>query len=329
MRKRSLTPKPKATDLTYLSRFMSSLHTDQNKLREIQSVYDNLTLLGQLLGAGTDITSMRTDFNELAGVLLNQLAIELRKKAVMSLGSSAGVAIDILTRNLFERTADIGFLAMDDDIRSFAEAVEKDPEAANNPMHLCALTSRFGEYVKKYSVYHNIILLAPDGKVLVQLDSNNPVTCSHDRLIGESLTTSAAYVETYRHTDLLPHMQSDEDTPLIYSYRVMSEDGSHPVGVLCLCFRFQDECQRIFENLVSDDDWTVITLLDQEGRIIASSDIYQFPVGAKMERVLDDECRIVRFMGREYLATTRPTHGYQGYQGPGWLGHALAPEPCV
>ncbi len=31
------------------------------------------------------------------------------------------VAIDILIRNLFERRADIGFLATDDDIRLFLE----------------------------------------------------------------------------------------------------------------------------------------------------------------------------------------------------------------
>ncbi|NTV12100.1 MAG: chemotaxis protein CheW, partial [Zoogloea sp.] len=311
----------RADDLPYLMRFMSSLHEDQGKLRDIQSVYDNLTLLGQLLCAGTDITGMRTDFNELAGVLLDQLATELRKKAVLSLGSNARVAIDILVRNLFERTADIGFLATDEDIRLFAEAAQAAEPPDDLPQREAALRARFDEYVQKYSVYHNIILLAPDGRVLAQLDGNNPVARSRDPLIGQSLTTDHAYVETFRATDLLP----DEDTPLIYSYRVMSADGSRPVGVLCLCFRFQDECSRIFENLVSDNDWTVLTLLDQEGRVIASSDIYQFPVGAKLECVLDEECRIVRFAGREYLATTRPSHGYQGYMGPGWVGHALAP----
>ncbi|MCX8017502.1 MAG: chemotaxis protein CheW, partial [Rhodocyclaceae bacterium] len=32
-----------------------------------------------------------------------------------------------------------------------------------------------------------------------------------------------------------------------------------------------------------------------------------------------------RFAGREYLATTRPTQGYQGYMGPGWYGHVMLP----
>lgn len=319
MQKRA-TERP-ATDLKYLTRFMSGLHQDQEKLREIQAVYDNLTLLGQLLCAGTDITSMRTDFNDLAALLLDQLAQELRKKAILSLGSNARVAIDILIRNLFERTADIGFLATDSDIRAFAEAVEQHPGAARDSEKLAAMHTRFNEYVRKYSVYNNIILLSPEGHVLVQLDQHNPVKSSTDPLIKESLLTEAPYVETFRHSDLLPN----EESSLIYSYRVMSADGSHPVGVLCLCFRFQDECQRIFSSLVAEDDWSVITILSPEGRIIASSDIYQFPLGAKLERAIGEECRIVRFAGREYLATTRTTHGYQGYQGPGWLGHVLAP----
>lgn len=311
----------KISDIGYLTRFMSGLHTDRDRLREIQSVYDNLTLLGQLLCAGTDIAGMRDDFNALASVLLDQLAKELHKKAELSLGSNARVAIDILVRNLFERTADIGFLATDMEIRRFAEAVEQHPATALDSARIAALRAHFAEYVRKYSVYHNIILLSPQGKVLAQLDPDNPVRQSGDPLIGESLSTEAAYVETFRSSDL----SAQEGTPLIYSYRVMSEDGSRPVGVLCLCFRFDDECRRIFANLVADDDWTVLTLLDNSGKIIASSDIYQFPVGARLERVPDEACEIVRFAGREYLATTRQTSGYQGYFGPGWLGHALSP----
>ena len=308
-----------ATDIDYLSRFMLGLREDENRLREIQTVYDNLTLLGQLLCAGTDITEMRTDFKELADVLLTELAQELRKKAVLGLRSDARVAIDILIRNLFERTADIGFLATDSAIRAYAEAAACDPDAALGGR--AALQLRFEEYVRKYSVYHDIVLLAPDGRVLARMDTENPVVQSRDGLIGEALATEAAYVETFRASDLLP----GESSPLIYSYRVMSEDGRHPVGVLCLCFRFQDECERIFRSLVAEDDWKVITILTPAGRVIASSDPYQFPVGARLEMAEGDECRIARFAGREYLATTCRSHGYQGYSGPGWVGHALAP----
>lgn len=309
-------------DLKYLSKFMVGLQQDQERLHDIQAKYDHLTLLGQMLSAGTDITSMRTDFNALAGILLSQLANELHNKAILNLKSTARIAIDILIRNLFERTADIGFLATDSDTRDYAQACEQDPLAARqDDPRRAALQARFKEYVLKYSVYHDIILLAPDGTILLRLNGDSAGAPSKDPLITASLTTTDAYVETFRPTDLLP----GEGSPLIYSYRVMSKDGSRPVGVLCLCFRFQDECQRIFGSLVSESDWTVVTILDADGRIIASSDAYQFPVGAKIAQVKDDACRVTRFAGREYLATTQPTQGYQGYMGPGWQGHSLAP----
>lgn len=304
-----------------LARFMSGLQPDQKRLTEIQTVYDNLTLLGQLLSAGTDISSMRADFNNLANVLLDQLAKEHYKKASMNLGSSARVAIDVLTRNLFERTADIGFLATDSEICAYAEAIEKDPRAKRDSKWQAFLRAHFTEYVNKYSVYHNIILLSPQGDVLVQLDENSTVTHTADKLVDQALKTEQGYVEVFRHSDLSP----GEDIPLIYAYRVMSKDNSHPVGVLCLCFRIQDECQRIFENLIAEDDWTVITLLNSAGVIIASSDPCQFPVGDKVAPAQDEECKVLRFAGREYLAATRPSTGYQGYPGPGWLGQAMAP----
>ncbi len=317
--------KRKATSLhnppSTLARFMSGLYPDQKRLNEIQTVYDNLTLLGQLLCAGTDISRMRSDFNNLASVLLDQLAMEYYKKASLHLDSCARVAIDILTRNLFERTADIGFLATDSEIRKYAEAVEENPETTNSLHWKKVLGSHFMEYVQKYSVYHNIILLSPQGEVLAQLDTNNFVERTTDSLVREALNTDHAYVEISRPTDLLPGL----DNPLVYAYRVMSSDDSHPVGVLCLCFRLQDECRRIFENLVAEDDWTIITLLDSEQRVIASSDHYQFPIGARIGVSGEDGCQIIRFSGREYLSATRIAHGYQGYTGPGWVGHALAP----
>jgi len=319
MRKRKKTVP--ANTIAQLAHFMSGLQPDQKSLTEIQTVYDNLTLLGQLLGAGTDISSMRSDFNNLASVLLDQLAEEHYKKASLNLGSCSRVAIDVLTRNLFERTADIGFLATDSEICAFAEAVELDPNAKLDPKRLSQLHSHFTEYVNKYSVYHNIILLSPEGEVLIQLDEHSPVTHTKDELVKQALKTQAGYVEVFRPTDLLPGASS----PLIYAYRVMAKDNSRAVGVLCLCFKIQDECQRIFEGLIAEDDWTVITLLDSTGLIIASSDPCQFPIGVRIEPARDNDCKIVRFAGREYLAATRPSNGYQGYAGPGWLGHAMAP----
>ena len=230
----------------------------------------------------------------------------------------AQVAVDILIRNLFERTADIGFLATDEDIRQFLLEDRADDAAARK-----SLVARFKEYVAKYSVYHNIILLDTAGRVLVQLDEKADVKASTDPLIEEALNTTAEYVEIYRATDLVPQQEKS----LVYAYRVTesNDPGSNPLGVLCLCFRFENEMEGVFKNLLSAEDWSVIAILDADGRVIASSDPYQLPHGAGLDRVLDEKYRIVRFGGQEYLAKTCATKGYQGFMGLGWYGHVMLP----
>jgi len=309
---------------------MGKVEEYQESLQSLQSVWDNLTLLGHLSGTGTDMSDTRTAFQQLTGSLLNQLGRETLKKTVLEMKSKAQVAVDIMIRNLFERTADIGFLAMDGEVRDYlsqnatlrSRANEGDSSASAELEQLdLAMRQRFREYVRKYSVYSNIILLDTQGNVLLQLDSDNPAHKTSDALLAESLSTNGGYVETFRKTDLLPH----ENTSLIYSFRVTDAASANNLGVLCLCFRFSDETEKIFSNLVGDNDWSVITLLDHEGRVIASSDPHHVPVGASLPLVLDADWKVMRFAGREYLATTRATHGYQGYMGPGWVGHVMIP----
>lgn len=309
---------------------MGKVEEYQESLQSLQSVWDNLTLLGHLSGTGTDMSDTRTAFEHLTGSLLNQLGRETLKKTVLEMKSKAQVAVDIMIRNLFERTADIGFLAMDGAVRDYLSVSatlrervnESDASAAAELEQLnLAMLERFHEYVRKYSVYSNIILLDTQGNVLLQLDSSNPARKTSDPLLLESLSTSGGYVETFRKTDLLPN----ETSGLIYSYRVTDAAGTGNLGVLCLCFRFVDETEKIFSNLVGAEDWSVVTLLDSDGRVIASSDPYHIPVGAILPRVLDTDWKVLRFAGREYLAATRATSGYQGYMGPGWYGHVMVP----
>jgi chemotaxis signal transduction protein len=97
------------------------------------------------------------------------------------------------------------------------------------------------------------------------------------------------------------------------------------VGVLCLCFDFQSEVERIFAKLRHAEDWTILAWLDQRGTVVASSDPLQMPEGVVVPLALEEGGRVVRFAGREYLAVTTPAASYQGYLGPGWYGHAMLP----
>lgn len=305
--------------ITRLTQYMKRLNAYSESIKQLQSVWDNLTLLAQLSATGTDMTQTRIAFNQVTQNVLRDLSREMLNKTISALSSKAFVIINIVVRNLFERTADIGFLATDDDVRKFLLS-HRNNEASETDFD--NLRVRFREYVSKYSVYDNIVLLDTSGNVLVQLDECSGVTTSQDPLIREAIKTNAPYIEAYRHSDLLP----GNDKSLIYAYRVKSLDNQLTLGVLCLCFRFENEMSGVFDNQIAKHEWVVGVMLDETHHVIASSDEYQIPLGAQLEVTHPEEdWALTRFAGREYISVTRRTQGYQGYMGPGWMGHAMIP----
>jgi len=323
-------------ELSGMISYMKNVEDYREELRILAGQWDLLTILGQISGTGTNMTSTREGFKHLTNELLTQLGLENLKKVIQEVGSKSQVAVDIVIRNLFERTADIGFLATDDDIRLFIKNLndinnmsrEECDESNYNKTEMkrelrASIKERFIEYTKKYSVYFDIVLVDTEGNILARMDDSYDVTRSNDEIIRESLTTGEEYVEAFRPTDMLP----GEDDSLLYAYRVTENNDpkSDPLGVLCLCFKFENEMAGIFSNLTSSDDWALICLLDSTGRVLASSCRKQIPVGEQMEMVLSNQYGLVKSGGRLYLAKTSPTKGYQGFMGLGWYGHVMIP----
>lgn len=296
--------------LAGIIRHMQGVEEYREVLGNLQGAWDTLTLLGQLTGAAAEMSGTREAFQGLTGDLLNHLGRETRNKSVADLRARAQNAIDILVRNLFERTADIGFIAADDDVREFLLNPDSDRKT---------MEERFREYVAKYSVYSDIVLFRPDGQICARLDAHGAARSSH-ALIGDSLASSSAYMEFFGTADFLHPGEH-----LLYASRVLDQNDA-PIGVLVLVFRLTDEMRGIFRHLLSADDWAVLACVTPEGRVIASSSAIQIPLGGELPpAALDANGDVVRFGGREYLAVASTTHGYQGYRGPGWLGLGLIP----
>lgn len=293
------------------------LHVTENReaLKALESVWDVLNLLGQLSGTTTEMGDTKSAFASLTASLLHNLALTTYNKRVQEIAAQSQVAIDILVRNLFERTADIGFLAMDDALRDFAAdtLIGESPDRA-------AMEARLQAYVRLYSVYRDVILVAPSGHVLARLPGGPQVDIIRDSLLAEVLASSAPYVEATVSSDMFP----GESRNLLYGTRVADGDGA-VLGALFLCFDFENETGRIFEGLCRAGDWAVITLLDNDGRVIASSDPYQVAPGALVDAPYGDG-HLARFAGTSYLASRHAARGFQGYMGPpGWSALVLVP----
>ena len=311
-----------SSELVPFIRYMDPVEQSREKLNDLSRNWDSLSLLSQLGDAGVNMSKIKSNFTTLSSELINYLASELLKKSVSEMNSKAQVAVDVVIRNLFERTADIGFLATDGKIREFIlNHHSKYSDGYNEDAR--EIQKRFLEYVDKYSVYFDIVLMNTNGDVLTNIDKENAVSKSNDSLISQVLSTDDEYVETFKYHDFLPkHKES-----LVYSYKVTktNDSDSEVLGVLCLCFKFEDEMKEIFSNLVNPKTKECITLLNKDSEVIATSDKYHIPVGAKLDTVLNENYQIVTFGGRDYLAKSCETSGYQGFFGLGWYGHIMVP----
>jgi chemotaxis signal transduction protein len=301
--------------LPYL-RCMVRVDEHREALLRLQGVWDSLALLGQMSGAATDIAHTRTAFHNLTATLLDSLARRLRSHALQSMHGKARVTIDILVRNLFERTADVGFLAVDGPLCAHAALAAHDPAHAASRE---ALQQRFAAYTAKYSVYDDVIVLSPKGEVLARRDDDGAQAACQEPWVAEALASDQPYFERHGASTLLGGREG-----LIYARTLRSPAGANVViGLLCLSFRLQDEMAAVFRQLLSGpEERSVICLLDAERRVLQSSDAWQIPPGARLP--LNGE-RLF-FAGRDYLCASAAASGYEGYMGPpGWQACVLTP----
>ena len=302
---------------TYLPYMRDVIRCEQS-LRELNLMWRMIESAAKMncpVEAKTILPTMaatREGFNRLEHELVASLVHEKVVTVLEEIGTKAQYVVDIVVRNLYERTADVGFLATDNELCAFVAGLHDDQRAVRQ---------RLRAYRSKYTVYDEIILLDAAGNVLVQIDETTPLEGSVDPLIAQTLA-SPTFVETFRASDLRPARPQ----ALIYSHRMLHPVTGDVVGVLCLCFNFEQEMAGIFESHRDPAGRSIMLMLDAGDRVIASADALWIPLVAKVPVNLDVTPKLVMFAGREYLARTFHAEGYQGYPGPtGWQGQVMVP----
>ena len=258
------------------------------------------------------MAATRAGLGQLERDLVYSLVNQKVGNVLEAIGTKAQYVIDIVVRNLYERTADVGFLATDRELCAFVASGEGDVDA---------IRYRLQQYRAKYSVYEEILLLDLKGNVLVQIDPDTPLEGSKDPVLTEALERPD-YIELFRATDLRP----GKARGLVYARRMESPATRTPIGVLCLCFGFEEEMARIFRSHRDEEGRSIMLLLDEHQHVIASSDEYWIAPGTQVPVNPDAEPRRMIHGGREYLVRTFKAAGYQGYPGPtGWQGQVMVP----
>ena len=258
------------------------------------------------------VLATRTDLVQLERDLVADMVLEKLRQVQGEAATRAQYALDLLVRNLFERTADVGFLAADLDLCRFVAGQGLDAEAAHK---------RLAAYRDKYTVYENILLLAPDGRVLAQADADGRVAASSDPLVAATLA-APGYIETFRASDLRP----GEHRALLYSQAMPEPGGGAVIGVLVLSFRFEHELAALFRAYSDPDGRATMLLLDADNRVASSADPLWIAPGVQAPVNLEGSAEARMFAGRAYLVSSFASQGYQGYPGPaGWKMQVMAP----
>lgn len=298
--------------------YMRDVIRSEQSLRELNLMWRmiessaKMNYLAETKSILQTMAATRAGFDQLEQELVSSLVNEKIANVMMEIGTKAHYVIDIVVRNLYERTADVGFLATDGDLCSFVAGISSDSDA---------IRSRLLAYRNKYTVYDEIMLLDKAGNLLIQINEHSEVEGSIDPLIEQTIA-SETYVETFRATDLRPCKQKS----LIYSQRMLHPETNEVVGILCLCFDFEKEMHGIFESHRDPEERSNMLLLDSENRVIASADTLWMPLGAEVPVNRSGSNRLMMFGGRKYLVQTFVAEGYQGYMGPpGWQGQVMVP----
>ncbi|ALV06170.1 chemotaxis protein CheW [Roseateles depolymerans] len=309
---------PFSTEVAPLLAAMPLLDEYREPLMRLQGAWDSLALLGQMSGAATDMADTRSAFEALTGRLLDSLARRQFANAVQQLQGRAQVAIDILVRNLFERTADVGFLAADGPLKDLLAESARPDRALELDAFRESVRQRLADYVAKYSVYDQVALLAADGRCLVALHPDRCAPVVQDERLLRALDPGQAFVEVHGPSALLGGASG-----LIYAAAVKADNGT--MGVLCLSFKLEDEMLGLFRALCAGVPRSVLVLKDEQGRVLLTSDPWQIPLGAPLATSGREQGFRMDFAGRDYLACTATASGYEGYFGPGWSAQMLQP----
>lgn len=298
--------------------FFSSIFKYQTHLASLNTWWDKVSLVGKINSLNVpqsllgNMLETKSEFAELQETLIDNLLSEQLEQCYLKNLRIAQTLVNIPNRNLFERTADVGFLATDVEVVKALESDALSDDALNSMRH------RLNEYAAKYSVYDEIILLDVNGNSRVSMSGDGELTNYVDPIIGEVLSENQEYWEICRYSSLMPNKSLSS----LFLAPVKSLTTNKNVGVLCLSFKLHDEMTSLF-NEMDDGAGCIFCLLDHKGYVLVSSDTDALPVASALK--LADEHQIISLNGQRYLASFAKTQGYQGYIGLGWIGCSLLP----
>ncbi|QNT06986.1 MULTISPECIES: hypothetical protein [Marinomonas] len=295
---------------------MKGVRRYDHGLKSLSIWWEKIALIGKINSfevASTilkDMDDTLAQFNHLQSRLVESLINEHTRKVLLQNISCCQMAIDVLIRNLFERTADIGFLSTDYDVVRFLK------KAHINEEDRLSIAKHLHAYVSIYSVYQDVILLKPDGELVFQLNQPTRSGQIRDSFIQQAVRLPNQYVEYFGATQLMEKSQVN----LLYANAVVENDAV--IGVLVLCFRFRNELEGIMGRLSSARQENPLLLINGAGEVLFAPKMYHQQYSSTLS--LKTALQMITVNGKSVVAVCAKGQAYQGYAGPeNWRVTAL------
>jgi len=227
--------------------------------------------------------------------------------------------IEIIDRNLYERSCDVRWWATDSAVVDCLS--NRTPESASYT------SDRLGIILNSYTVYLDLWVADADGTVIA---SGRPgrypnaigSKVNHEQWFIDAMATGSG--AEYSVADISVNHALGGASVATYgaAIREGGQESGQPIGALGIFFDWHPQADTVVKGLrlgAEEHDSTRALLLDQNFRVIASSDgkgvlTEVFPLktnGAERGSYSDDHGHVVGFA---------VTPGYETYKGLGWYG---------
>ena len=225
-------------------------------------------------------------------------------------------AIELIDRNLYERTCDVRWWATDSAVVDCA--------ASPAPAAVTYASQRLGVILGAYTVYLDLWLCDLDGNVIANGRADR------FRVVGQNVAHTKWFREARSLRSGDDYVAGDvENQPLLgnaqvatycASVRAGGQANGAPIGVLAIHFDWEAQARAIVQGVrVGDSDKARVLLVDSNFRVIAASD-GQGILSERVQLSLNGQ-RSGFYQDRTgTLVAFHATPGYETYRGLGWYG---------
>jgi hypothetical protein len=286
-----------------------------------------------------EVKSIATAIRQLTSDLTDQLQPRLAELDTLGRSLVASVRgtrlsdlalnlIEIVDRNLYERSCDVRWWATDSAV----------VQACNEPTSASIehATKRLGIILDNYTVYCELVVCDLDGRVLAharpqQFPQLDRAVMSHHSWFREALKKRDGTEFAVDDISRSPELGQRSVATYAAAIRARGETSGKPIGVLGVMFDWETQAQVVVNGVrLSPDErtYTRALIVDSNFRVLAASDrrgvlsetISLHTGGEKIGHVQCEDGSVMGFAR---------TPGYETYQGLGWYGVLVQQRPRV